>query len=355
MAAQIHERENELRESKKRYEELANLLPETVYETDTAGRFTFMSRSGFAAFGLTEEDLDAGLSVLDLFVEEDRGRIREDMERIKAGEPVGATEYTALRKDGTRFPVLVHSSAVVRGETGEGLRAIAVDITDRKRLEEELARLASGIAHQVRNPVMTIGGFALRLQKQYATDEDPHNWLQIILLEVQRLERMVADIHELTGLREAEPHSVSPKEVLEAFIAEFRKRPEFEGIRLRTDLPDGLSRVTVDQGLIFMAFEKIMENAVDAMPEGGELEIRAVEEGGQVCVLFSDEGVGIAEQDLPHVCEPFYGSKPQASGLGLTVVQRILLEHRGRLVIESSVERGTSVEVCLPPALPKAS
>ncbi|MCF8061124.1 MAG: PAS domain S-box protein [Deltaproteobacteria bacterium] len=348
MAAQIYERDQDLRESRKRYQELANLLPETVYETDGTGRFLFLSRSGFEAFGLSTEEFDRGLNVDDLFADEDLRRVHDDMERIMAGEPVGATEYTAVRKDGTRFPVLVHSSAIVREETIQGIRAIAVDITNRKRLEEELARLASGIAHQVRNPLMTIGGFALRLQKRYAGQDDPENWLHIILMEVQRLERMVADIHELTSLREAEPGRIAPEELVDPVLGDWRQRLGSQGIEVRRRIPDGLPAVTADQGLHGLAFEKILENAQEAMPDGGELEVRVHARQGWVCIVFADTGSGIPPKHLPHVFEPFYGSKPQASGLGLTMAQRIIHDHRGRIHVESSAVRGTEVEVCLP-------
>jgi len=353
MAAEIHERDNDLRESKRRYQELANLLPETIYETDGAGRFLFMSRSGLEAFGLSPEEIQRGLRVDDLFAGEDLRRVRDDMERIMGGEPVGATEYTAVRKDGTRFPVLVHSSAIVRERTTRGIRAIAVDITDRKRLEEELARLASGIAHQVRNPLMTIGGFALRLQKRYAGQEDPENWLHIILMEVQRLERMVADIHELTSLREAEPVRVEAADLVDPLPGDWRKRLESQGVEVHRRVPDGLPEVTADPGLIGVAFEKILENALEAMPSGGDLEIRVHAREGWVCFLFTDTGGGISAKHLPHVFEPFYGSKPQASGLGLTMAQRIVHEHRGRLTVDSS-DRGTEVEIRLP-AVPRTS
>ncbi len=348
MAEQINQRDHDLRESRRRYQELANLLPETIYETDTEGRFLFLSRSGFSALQRSEDDIEQGLYLKDMFAEEDLHRIHEDMQRIMNGRTVGATEYTAVRKDGTRFPVLVHSSVIVRERKPRGIRAIAVDITDRKRLEEELTRLASGIAHQVRNPLTTIGGFALRLQKRYAGDEDPQNWLEIILLEVRRLERMVADIHELTSLREPETKRISLSDAVNAFLTDWEGQLESTGILLSRAIPEGLPGATADKDLLFIAFEKVVKNAMEAMPKGGEMEVCTYSKTEHVCVMFSDTGPGIEKKHLPHVFEPFYGSKPQASGLGLTMAQRILHEQRGRIAIDSSPESGTKVELCLP-------
>ena len=347
MAAQIHERDRALRESKMQYEELANLLPETIYETDTEGRFTFLSRSGFEAFRLEPKDLEEGLRVERLFLESERLRVRKDLERIKAGERVGATEYTARRKDGTLFPVLVHSSGIVRNGGVVGVRAIAVDITDRKRLEEELTRLAEGIAHQVRNPVMTIGGFALRLQQRYAQEEDSQNWLRIILSEVQRLERMVADIHEFIGLREPEPGDVSVPALLIALLTERGPRLEPHEIRLTRDIPEGLPFVLADRDLVGLALEKILDNAIDAMPEGGDLHLRAYTKKSYVCIAFQDTGVGIPDKDLQNVFDPFYGSKPLASGLGLTTAQKILNEQNATIRLDSTPGKGTTAEICL--------
>jgi PAS domain S-box-containing protein len=132
--------EKALRESEERFRELTDLLPQSVFEIDLKGDFTFANRFAFELSGYTPENFATGLNTLQLFVPEDRDRVRENMRRRLNGEFTGADEYTALRKDGTRFPVLVYSSPVIREGTPVGLRGIVVDITERKQSEETVRK-----------------------------------------------------------------------------------------------------------------------------------------------------------------------------------------------------------------------
>jgi PAS domain S-box-containing protein len=136
----VKERTSQLAESELRFRDLANLLPQIVFETDERGDFTFVNRSGIASGGYTEEDIRRGLNALQLFIEEDRSRIKENIERVLFGEDLGANEYTALRKDGTTFPVLIHATRVIREGKPVGLRGVAMDITERKRSEDALRK-----------------------------------------------------------------------------------------------------------------------------------------------------------------------------------------------------------------------
>jgi len=352
MATQIAERDKALRESKDRYEELANLLPETVYEIDERGNFSFLNRSGFESLGYTQKDLAEGLNIREMIISEDRERLDENINRIVAGENLGANEYMARRKDGSRFPILVHCSPIVRRNRPVGLRAIAVDITDRKSIEEELSKLAAGVAHQVRNPVMTIGGFVLRLQKRFAPDEKPQDWLKIILWEVRRLERMVSAIHRHTTLPQPELVRTSLTSVAETVLSECQKDLDYQGIRVKRRFSNGLPRVLADEDLLGLALENIVANAREAMPDGGDLEVSIVTDGGLVCLSVKDTGGGIAPEDLPNVFDPFFGLKPQASGLGLTTAHRIVSEQKGEIWINSTPGEGTEVRVCIPAVRP---
>ena len=127
-----------LRQSESKYRELANLLPETVFELDGRGNFTFANRNGFNMFGYTQEDFDKGLNALQMLIPEDRNRAKENIGRVMSGEDLGVNEYTALRKDGSTFPIVLHSSSIIHENEVVGLRAIIFDITERKRTEHDL-------------------------------------------------------------------------------------------------------------------------------------------------------------------------------------------------------------------------
>ncbi|MDH5375248.1 MAG: PAS domain S-box protein, partial [Candidatus Bathyarchaeota archaeon] len=130
--------EKALEESEKKYRELVDLLPQIVFEFDERGNFTFANRKGFEFFGYTPEDFEKGLNVLQMFVPEDRERAKNNIGRKLSGEKFCGTEYTAMRKDGSKFPVMIYSSPIVHENKLVGLRGIVVDITERKQMEEAL-------------------------------------------------------------------------------------------------------------------------------------------------------------------------------------------------------------------------
>jgi PAS domain S-box-containing protein len=130
--------EEALRESEKRFRELSELLPEVIFEMDSKGGLKFVNHEAYIHFGYSREEFDSGLEALQMLVPEDRKRAEENIERVLRGEKIGCNEYTALRKDGTTFPILITSNPIIRGDRAVGLRGIMVDITERKQIEIQL-------------------------------------------------------------------------------------------------------------------------------------------------------------------------------------------------------------------------
>lgn len=133
----ITKAEDEARKSNERYKELADLLPQIVFEMDLGGNLTFVNRSAFEVMGYTKDEFKSGLNVLAMVVPEDRDRARQNIRKVLSGEQSGQ-EYTFIRKDGSRFPVIVHSSVILRDKKPVGLRGIIIDITEHKQEEEKL-------------------------------------------------------------------------------------------------------------------------------------------------------------------------------------------------------------------------
>ncbi len=135
---QRKQEEEALRQSQERFKELAELLPEAIYEMDDRGNFTFVNRNAFTLFRYTQQDFDRGLNAFDMIVPHERRRAMANVKRVLKGEEIGLTEYTALRKDGSTFPCMICSTPIIREGTPVGLRGIVTDITERKRAEESL-------------------------------------------------------------------------------------------------------------------------------------------------------------------------------------------------------------------------
>lgn len=130
--------EKSLTQYEQNFKELVRLLPQTVYEMTIDGKFQFINDYGFAAFGYTPEEIEKGIHFSQLFIPEDRERIQNNIKKILSGSEIEGHEYTALRKDGTTFPVLIYSSPIINNGKAVGLRGVVIDITDRKKIEQEL-------------------------------------------------------------------------------------------------------------------------------------------------------------------------------------------------------------------------
>ena len=134
----VLQRTGKLAESERRFRELAELLPQIVFEIDGQGNLLFANRITLALTGYGEDDLRRGLNAFQMFAPEDHDRARQSMQRILSGEKLRGDEYTIQRKDGSTFPAIVNAAPIMRGNKPVGLRGIVIDITERKRMEDEL-------------------------------------------------------------------------------------------------------------------------------------------------------------------------------------------------------------------------
>jgi len=209
-----------LYESERRFQELADLLPQPIFEIDLQGIITYTNRIGIETFGYTQEDLERGVSSLMLFAPEDREKVIQNIEYRLKGIPFESHEYNGLRKNGTSFPILVYTARVMRDGKPVGIRGIVLDITARREIEEKLqqlnqtleqrveertrdlevthqqmilqeklasiGQLAAGLAHELNNPINFV-------RINFATLQDSIGDLQEILNEYQLITKRFED------------------------------------------------------------------------------------------------------------------------------------------------------------------
>jgi len=211
-----------------------------------------------------------------------------------------------------------------------------------------MGELCQGIAHEVRNPVMCIGGLTKRLKTALPPDDNAVRYADIIIQEAARLEKMVRDVECFTSLPDPEPGEVLLSELVREALDEWKARHQPLDIEVAIELPDEDPVLSVDRDLIRTALVNIFVNAQESMTGGGTVTVTTWCEEKWRIVSVRDSGAGIARADLPHVFEPFYTSKTRGSGLGLTAVHRIATGHGGEVKIYSTPGVGTDVRICLP-------
>ncbi len=269
-------------------------------------------------------------------------------------------ELAARDHDGNIVPVATTVSPV-EGPAGKTAFNIVLfrDLraqreNQRQMLEGERLRaiveLSATVAHEIGNPLASISGSAELLLTRVHDDEQ-RRLLGIIGVETERLVAIVADFLSFTRLRSMVLASVNLNELLMDVVVLLHHSKKFpKGMKLiYHELPEPL-HVVVDQKQIKQAFLNIGLNALEAMPDGGELELEIHPDGerGMVEVRMRDTGSGIPPDVLKHMFESFYTTKQEGSGIGLYVTQKIIQSHRGSITVESELGKGTTFHILLP-------
>jgi len=210
-----------------------------------------------------------------------------------------------------------------------------------------LGQFSQGVAHEVRNPVMSIGGFARRLKEKHA-DERTVAYADIILKETARLEKMVKDIERYASMPEPVIQPVKLSALLQSALDIWEEEHAADNLRikLQTILED--PTISADEAQLTQAVVKLLDNSAEAMPEGGTIFISTCWEDNYLAISVKDEGSGIDAEDLPHIFDPFFTAKPQGSGLGLTTVNRIVRDHGGEVKVSSRPGAGTEIKLYIP-------
>jgi two-component system NtrC family sensor kinase len=271
------------------------------------------------------------------------------------------SEGRYVRKDGRAIWVNLMAS-LVRGEDGEPLFAIAMveDVTERKQTQDALiqaeklalaGKLAASLAHEINNPMQSVIGCLGLAKEALAAGEGAGRYLDVAHQELRRVAQIVSqlrDLHRPAGSEERE--AVDVNALLEQVLTLTRKKCEDRGVEVVWSKMAELPVLTLAADRVRQVFLNLVLNALDAMPDGGQLRVdtaRTHRPPG-VRVSFSDDGEGIPPQALPQIFEPFYSTKPGGLGLGLFISRGIVEQHDGHIEVDSRVGKGTTFRVWLP-------
>jgi PAS domain S-box-containing protein len=204
-----------------------------------------------------------------------------------------------------------------------------------------LGEMAARVAHEIRNPLISVGGFARRLERKL--DGELHDHAMIIVEEVQRLENILKEILAFVKGAKLVKNKVNLNDLIDNILNLIKPELQERGNSLVTDISETPIMVSADSNRIKEAVLNIMKNANQAT-EYGVVSVKTRKENGKAVIEISDEGCGIKQEELKHIFTPFFTTMPQGTGLGLAITNRIIQEHKGRIEVESVCEEAEKDE-----------
>jgi two-component system sensor histidine kinase HydH len=213
-----------------------------------------------------------------------------------------------------------------------------------------IGRLAAGVAHEIRNPLSSIKGFATYFGERYKDIPEDKNTAQIMVNEVERLNRVISQLLEFARPVNINRKPLDIKTVINHSVKIIERNAGEKDIRVRVDVPSGIPHINVDSDRINQVFINLFLNSIEAMGSGGELSVRVDYDSAaeMMKIKVSDTGKGIAPKDLGNVFDPYFTTKQSGTGLGLAIVHRIIESHNGEIKVKSIPGKRTDVTITLP-------
>jgi PAS domain S-box-containing protein len=372
--------EEQLRRSEERYRALVDNANDIVYTIDMEGRYTSLNRAGERISGYTRDEI-IGMSWKEIIAPEYVSLVSEMLLRKLAGQrSVTFYEVEMIARNGRRIPLEVNSQIIYEDGQPAGVQGIARDITERKRAESllrarfereaesekmrSLGQLSAGVAHNFNNALAAVLG-RTQLLLRSVTDERHRRSLEVIETATQDAAEIVRRIQ--TFARRA-PSAQFNKTSLAGLITDALQltRTSWEddayvhNLRYEVTFTNeaGEDHVEANATELREVFVNLIFNALDAMPEGGRIDVRETRRGAWLVVEVRDTGEGIPAEFQDRIFEPFFTTKgSQGSGLGLAVSYGIIKRHGGTIEAASAPGGGTVFTLKFPhrQALPETS
>jgi two-component system, sporulation sensor kinase E len=342
---------------------ILNESKDGIISLDADDRVMTWNRGAEQIYGYKAEEI-VGKS-FDILVPENlrtQGEMLKMQEVLKERGFLRHHETERIRKDGKKIIVDITRTAV-KNEKGEytGSSSIIKDVTERKEFEKRITQteklttvgqISANIAHEIKNPLMGISGAVQVLMKKLEGNPPARETLSKIFEQVQRLDSTLKGL--LSFARPQTPYFLkgNVNEIIDQVLFFVAPEAETKRVRITKEMAKELPSISLDPDQIKQVFLNIILNALQAMPEGGELKIKTSNgngnSGGEIRIVISDTGSGIPEDIREDIFRPFFTTKIKGTGLGLAITKSIVEEHGGNINYTTELNKGTSFEITLP-------
>ncbi len=355
LVAKLKEKEKELEDLRKQAEERADVVesyseyilqsvPSGVISLDRDLLITKVNAAAGRILGVGAED------AIGKYYGEVLGEPLKSILDGKTGIQRGEIQYTVRPGKEVHIGLTV-TPLLNEAKDTIGRLIVFTDLTELKALEAQaelrdrlssLGEMAAGMAHELRNPMAVIAGYTKMLSKK--ADPSLLHVVDSVAAEVAVMDRIITDFLSFARPTELNISSVDLDQLIRKCVASIAEDRNDIAVRFDTD---GMPAVSGDEILLRQAFTNLIQNAVEAMPRGGDLGFGFTQEESGLKITVSDSGHGIPEKIRNKIFLPFYTTKDRGTGLGLAIVHKIVVSHQGSITVESS-EKGTTFRVKLP-------
>jgi two-component system sensor histidine kinase HydH len=282
------------------------------------------------------------------------------LENLDAEKSVVEREIDCTVREGKNIPLEVSATWL----TDEncvflGYLLLFKDLSEVRSLRKEIARsqrlasvgrLAAGVSHEIRNPLSSIKGFATYFKERYHDIPENQQISNLMIQEVDRLNRVVGQLHEFARPITISKKSTNLRTLLENSLKLIERQTFEENINIQTRFDTDIGDVRVDPDRINQVFLNLYLNAIESMKNGGDLKVWLLknEEKNGIEIRIQDTGTGISQEDLTHIFDPYFTTKASGTGLGLAIVHNIIEAHGGEIKVDSLLEQGTIITLFLP-------
>ncbi len=303
-------------------------------------------------FGYTPEALK-GKNISILFTPEDQDFLFPNLLYLADSCEVHQDEIMLLRRNKARFFAGIRLCGYRGYDQALNVFSI-IDHDKAKKMEKafhdigyhDLVMLANGVAHEIRNPLMGIGGFLRKLRRSTAASVESKECFEHIDANLKKIESIVEKVEFFAGLPLPSPELVRLKEVIQEVVDTHRDVFQTGECFISIEADD--VEVMVDPVLIKRALAILMDNSLDACPGSTKIKISARVEGDFCQIKIQDNGLGISSRDLPYIFHPFFSTKDEGAGIDLAIFKRIIENHNGKISVESEEGAGTTFTVRIP-------
>jgi two-component system sporulation sensor kinase A len=355
--------EEELSESEARYRHISSVMSDIAYschrKKDDSYSIKWMTDAAEKITGYSIDEIKAKQCWKFLIVKEDMPLFEKHVIGLSSGSS-SSCELRLRHKNGDIVWVASFAKCLQEPE-GSGYRLYGglKDITDRRRSEEELQKserhkmmgtFISGIANEIRNPLVSVKGFFQLLNDKETSEKDKQEIAGLAVNEIKRMESLLDSLLSFARPSKGESIDSDIHKLISDSIVLLKHDASKQGIKMNTHLDAGHSHTLVDPKQLQQVFLNLSMNALDAMKKGGTLRISTsyLKDQNIIRVTFRDTGHGIKKELMPRLFEPFFTTKENGTGLGLPISQRIIENYKGKMTVESKEGKGTSVHVTLP-------